>query len=103
MNINGRDVKFYYSVGAFCSYNDWAVLHPKVSSSTANIILAVAMNAAWHEAHPEDESKPLAEDEIRALPVSDYFLLMQEVQKQQKTDMAATVETVPAKGKKKTE
>lgn len=95
MVINDREVKFFYSVDAYCKYNDWMVLHAKSSQASANVVLAVLMSEAYAAKEGEGAPKPLTADEVKALPLRDYFALMQEVNAQQKADMEVSVETKP--------
>ena len=37
MIINDREVKFFYSIDAYCRYNDWVVAHQNASVSRAMI------------------------------------------------------------------
>lgn len=102
MIINGKDRKFAYTVGAWCDINDYVVANPDVSAATANIHKAVIMNKAFNEANGIDDD--LTVDELRKLPASIMFEVLDEIKKAEDEGSLRTVETEekkPANAEKK--
>lgn len=99
MIINGRDVKFFYSVGAHCEFDDFIIANPSVSTTTARIREAVILNRAYHEKHPEDKTAPLTEKEIRLLPNAILGQLVEAVAAQELADSEVTIEIEEPKSK----
>jgi macrodomain Ter protein organizer (MatP/YcbG family) len=99
MIINDREVKFFYSIDAYCRYNDWVVAHQNASVSRAMIEQAILMNQAYNRAHGIDETQDLTYAEIKDLPFSVFNQLTKEADDQKKADSEVTVETKEPKRK----
>lgn len=100
MIINGREVKFLYTIGAYCDLNDYVVAHQEVSAMTANIHKAVFMNAAYNEAHGVDPKETITVEELKALPAYEVVELMKEVNAAEEAGSKRTVEAEEKKPKK---
>lgn len=95
MLVNGKEVSFLYTVGAFCEINDYVLAHPDVSAATANLYKAVAMHKAYCEAHGE---KPwLTVNDLRALPLIEYAEIVKEMDAAEKEGSKRTVESTEKK------
>ena len=102
MIINGKERGFAYTVGAWCDINDYVVANPDVSAATANLHKAVIMNRAFNDANGIDDG--LTIEELRKLPASVMFELLDEIKKAETEGSARTVETEekkPENGEKK--
>lgn len=104
MQINGREVGLFYSVGAHCAYSEYLIKHPEDSVSSAIIQKALLMNKAWLEARKRegdtDLPKPLTRDELNMLPMAVLNQLADEVAAQEKADSEVTVEAETRKNAK---
>ncbi|MDO4749983.1 MAG: hypothetical protein Q4A39_03985 [Eubacteriales bacterium] len=69
MRINGREVGFAWTTGAYVDYNDWIVRNTSASVTRARIERAAIMNAEYNRIHKDEATKPLTVAEIRDLPV----------------------------------
>lgn len=99
MIIGDREVKFFYSVDAYCRYNDWVIAHQNASVSRAMIEQAIIMNQAYNRANGIDASEDLTYDEIKDLPFSVFSQLTKEADNQKKADSEISVETKEPKRK----
>lgn len=99
MILNGREVHFFYSIDAYCSYNDWVIAHQNAAVSRGVIERAIIMNKAYNRVHGIDESEDLTYDELKALPFAVYNELVKEVDEQIKKDSTITIETKEPKRK----
>lgn len=99
MDINGREVKFFYSIGARCDFEEFCAKRGSIPETIARIHEAVFLNKAYHEAHPEDKTAPLTVDEVKKLPNSEYEKLVETIARQELEDSELTVEAeeVPSK------
>lgn len=104
MEINGREVGLFYSVGAHCAYSEYIIKNPEESVSTAIIQKAMIMNKAWLEARKKagetDLPAPLTREELFSLPMYVLNELTEAITAQEKADSEVTVETEEPKGKK---
>ncbi len=93
MLINGREVGFLWTVGAFCEYSDWMVSlnGREVSMATGILHKAVAMNRAYMKANNIPEGL-LTISELEALPITVFKALNAEVEKAEKEGAKRTVE-----------
>lgn len=98
MKINGREVGFAWTAGAFVDYNDWIVRNASSSVVRAKIQRAVIMQAEFNRIH-KDSTKALTIDEIRDLPVYDLEDLFSETDRIVETDGKRQVETKEPKEK----
>lgn len=100
MQINGRDVNFLYTVGAYCDYSDWLVsLGTKGASAARGIIrLAVAMNKAYNEVN-DVQGDPVTVRELESLPAYVFEELREEVEKAEQEGKKRSVEEEETAGK----
>lgn len=96
MKVNGREINFAYTVGVWCDINDYVTANPDVSAATANVFKAVYMNKAYNEIH--GLSNPLTVEEIRALPASVMFEMLELMKAAEKKGTERTVEAEEKKG-----
>ena len=96
MVINGKEINFEYTIGAFCDFSDYCAANPEVSLIRANIYKAVAMNKAYCEIHG---GEAITIEEIMKMPQSDYMKLMEAVREAEKAGERRTVETRNTKKK----
>lgn len=94
MQINGRDIGFFYSVWAHCEYNDWIVKHPNSSYASAVLQKAMIMSKAYNDLHGIEE-EPLDVKEILNLPAYVFNELLAETDAAEKRDSERTVESAP--------
>lgn len=90
MTINGKEINFEYTIGAFCDFSDFCAANPEVSMVRANIYKAIAMNKAYCEIHG---GEAITIDEIMKMPQSDYMKLMEAVREAEKAGEKRSVET----------
>jgi len=98
MKINGREVGFLYTVGAFCDINDYVVANPDVSAATAELEKAVILNRAYNEAHGIAEGG-LTVAELRACPLHILADLREEMKKAEEEGLKRSVEAKEKKDK----
>lgn len=97
MKINGREVGFVWTVGAFCDYNDYVVAHEGVSVARANVEKAAAMSREYSRIHAGAE--PLTVEEINSLPVYEFVAILKETEAAEQAGSVRTVETEEKKQK----
>lgn len=90
MTINGREVNFLYTVGAWCDINDYVVENPDVSAATANVHKAVIMNREYNLANGLTDH--LTIEEIRSLPAVVMFEVLDEIKQAEERGSKRTVE-----------
>lgn len=95
MQINGREIGFFYSVWAHCEYNDWIVKNPNSSYASAIVQKAVIMSKAYNDLHGIKEP-PLDPKELRNFPKVFFDELVMETEAAEKRDSERTVESAPA-------
>lgn len=99
MIINGREVHFFYSVGARCDFEDYIILHSgKIGTTRAMVAKAIAMNKAYI-LKEESKEEPLKESEIMEMPEGKMKELVAEIDACEKRDSKRTVEAEEPKGK----
>ena len=98
MQINGKEINFYYSVWAHCEFCDYLVSHKEVSTARAIMQKAMTMNEAALKAGMGGDR--LTPDDFEILPGSAFLEIQNELTAQEKKDTARLVETKEAKGKK---
>ena len=84
MEINGREVGFAWTTGAYVDYNDWIVRNASASVVRARVQRAVIMNAEYNRINKDKDAKALTVSEIRDLPVyvtEELFALTDEIVK----------------------
>ena len=84
MEINGREVGFAWTTGAYVDYNDWIVRNANASVVRARVQRAVIMNAEYNRINKDKDAKALTVSEIRDLPVyvtEELFALTDEIVK----------------------
>lgn len=97
MEINGREVGFAWTVGAYCDYSDYVAAHEKVSVARANVRQALAMNKAYNELN-DIKTGALTEKELLKLPFSALTKIQKEMEKVMAEDSKTTVDIKNAKG-----
>lgn len=61
MKINGKEIGFLYTVGAFCDYADWCVSNPKASTMSAALVKIECMTRAYADANGTKDYLTVAE------------------------------------------
>lgn len=97
MKVNGKEIGFAYTIGAYCDINDYVVANPDVSAATANLHKAVFMNRAYNDMH--GSSDEITVEELRKLPIRDMEELLAEMKAAEQAGSARTVETEEKKQK----
>lgn len=95
MQINGREIGFFYSVWAHCEFNDWIVKNPNSSYASAIVQKAVIMSKAYNDLHGIKEP-PLSTKELLGLPKVVFDELQIETDLAEKRDSERTVESAPS-------
>ena len=98
MKINGKDIRFEYTIGAFCDYSDYCAAHPDVSMIRAEMYQALFMNRAYAELHPGAETVTL--EEMMHLPQADFAELAKEIKSAEAAGSKRSVESVEKKQEK---
>lgn len=98
MKINGKDIGFAYTVGAYCDINDYVVANPDVSLATANLHKAVIMNRAYNDMHGSSDS--ISIEELRQLPFGELDELLKEIKEAEEAGNKRLVEVEEKKQKK---
>ena len=99
MKINGKEINFEYTIGAFCDFSDYCAAHPEVSLARANAHKALYMNRAYAQAHEGAETVTI--DEIMNLPYSVYAELLATMKQAEEEGSKRSVETVEKKQEEK--
>lgn len=95
MKINGKDIHFEYTIGAFCDYSDYCAQNTEVSLARASMYKALYMNRAYAEMHEGADTVTI--EEIMRLPMDDYPVMLAEVKAAEDAGKKQTVETVEKK------
>jgi len=95
MKINGKDINFAYTIGAYCDFSDYCAGHPEVSLARASVYKALYCNRAYVQMHEGADTITL--EEVMALPQDKYNELMAEVKKAEDSGSKRSVETVEGK------
>lgn len=96
MTINGKEINFEYTIGAYCEFMDFCAEHPDVSLARASVVKAVAMNKAYVGLHGGDT---ITIDEIMLLPQTDFMALLDAIKAAEDTGAKRSVETKDVKKK----
>lgn len=108
MQINGKELKLFYSVGAKCDIDakmlaadapDLATYMAKYGGAAADVLYAEAMSRAYCEANG---GEPVTEAELKSIPFADLSLLDAEVAAALGIGQEITVEAEPEKKAKRT-
>lgn len=99
MKINGKEINFEYTIGAFCDFSDYCAANPNVSLARANAYKALYMNRAYAQAHEGAETITI--DEIMNLPFSEYNELIAAMKQVEEAGNRRSVETVEKKREEK--
>lgn len=99
MYLNGREVKFAYTAGAYLDYQEWLISKDKVSEALADVQLAIFMHRAYLKMEGIKDIKPLAVDELVNLKYWQLKELIDESQLAKKADSTQTVEVEEKNGK----
>lgn len=91
MKINGKDIKFEFTIGAKCDYIQYCSDNPDALQFSANLYKALYMNRAYAENHEGAETVTV--EELRRLKAYAYEELMAEVKAAEEADSRRTVET----------
>ena len=94
MVINGKEYGFFYSVWAYCEFNDWVVKNPKASLASAMIQRAVIMSKAYADVN--GGGPVLNAKEIMNLPKYVFDEIIAETDRAEKRDSERTVESAPS-------
>lgn len=97
MLLNGKEIKFYYSVWAHCELMDWIVEHKEASIPRGVMQKALIMNEAAIKAGMSSER--LSPEDFEDLPGSAFLEIKAEIDKQEQEDCKISVEA-KSKGKK---
>ena len=95
MKINGKEINFEYTIGAYCDFSDYCAQNPEVSLARANAYKALYMNRAYAQAHEGAEAITI--DEIMSLPQGEYAEMISAIKKAEEAGNTRTVETVEKK------
>lgn len=97
---DGRELHFFFSIGAMCDYSDFVLRNPNgdVSVGRAVVRKAVLMNQAYIDANQTGEA-PITEKEINALPAWAFEKLKEALDKQEEEDSVRTIEAKPKNAK----
>lgn len=98
MTINGREVGFAWTSGAYVDYNDWIVRNASSSVVRAKIQRAIIMHAEYNRIH-KDSTELMTVGEIRDLPVYELEDLFAETDRIVDTEGKRQVETEEPKEK----
>lgn len=98
MTINGREVGFAWTSGAYVDYNDWIVRNASSSVVRARIQRAIIMQAEYNRVH-NDSTELMTVGEIRDLPVYELEDLLAETDRIVKAEGERQVETKEPKEK----
>lgn len=98
MTINGREVGFAWTSGAYVDYNDWIVRNASSSVVRARIQRAIIMQAEYNRVH-NDSTELMTVGEIRDLPVYELEDLLAETDRIVETEGKRQVETKEPKEK----
>lgn len=99
MKINGKEVGFIYTIGAFCDYSDYVVKNPEVSTSTANLHKIEIMSREYAKLH--EEAEVITVDELRGLMIYELQDILEAVKKAEEEGTVRKVETEPGKKTKR--
>jgi hypothetical protein len=91
MLLNGKEIKFYYSVWAHCELMDWIVEHKEASIPRGVMQKALIMNEAAIKAGLGGER--LSPEDFEDLPGSAFVEIKAEIDRQEQEDCKISVET----------
>lgn len=91
MLLNGKEIKFFYSVWAHCEFMDWAVSNQSVSIPRGVMQKALIMNEAAIKAGLGGER--LTPEDFEDLPGSAFLEIKEEIDRQEQDDCKISVET----------
>lgn len=94
MKVNGKEVGFLWSIGAFCDYQDYVVNNPDVSLARASVLKTALMTKAYADANGGEY---LTVEELEGLPV---YVLGDVIDAVKAAEDAGTVRTVETEEKK---
>lgn len=95
MKINGKEINFALSIGAYCDFNDWCVANSEKSIARANVYKALCMNRAYAQAH--EGADTITEEELMNLPQYMYTALLDELKKAEDEGNRRSVQSVEKK------
>ena len=98
MIINGKNIKFFYSLWAKTESDNYILSHEKDAISKATLQLALTMNEAAIRAGVETER--LTSKDFEMMPARDFETLNAEIMAQIEKDSKTTITTEEIKGKK---
>ena len=91
MLLNGKEIKFFYSVWAHCELADWMVANPKLSTFRGLMQKALIMNEAAIKAGMGGER--LSPEDFEDLPGSAFVEIQEEINRQEQEDCKISIET----------
>lgn len=98
MLINGKEVKFYFSIWAKTEWDNYILANKEKAISFAMMQLAFIMNEAAIRAGMGGEK--LVPEDLEDLPARVYDQITEELKAQMDADSATTIETKEPAGKK---
>lgn len=98
MLINGKEVKFYFSIWAKTEWDNYILANKEKAISFAMMQLVFIMNEAAIRAGMGGEK--LVPEDLEDLPARVYDQIIEELKAQMEADSATTIETKEPEGKK---
>lgn len=98
MEINGREIRFFYSVGAKYEIDNLTEENLLMKAAKTAVITSRAYETAQKFKHPGHEGKPLTLEEVLALDEATFEALIDQMAASYTEGMQTTVE---AEGSKK--
>lgn len=96
MTINGKEINFEYTIGAYCDFMDYCAEHPDVSMARASVYKAIFMNKAYVSLHG---GETITVEEIMKLPHTEILMLIDAVKAAEAAGEKRSVETKDVKKK----
>lgn len=91
MLLNGKEIKFCFSIWAKCKLADWIVANPNLSTFTGVMQKALIMNEAAIKAGLGGER--LSPEDFEVLPGSAFTEIQEEIDRQEQEDCKISIET----------
>lgn len=91
MLLNGKEIKFFYSIWAHCEIGDWIIANQKASNFHGVMQKALIMNEAAIKAGMGGER--LTPEDFEDLPGSAFFEIKAEIDRQEQEDCKISIET----------
>ena len=91
MLLNGKEIKFFYSVWAHCELADWMLANQNLSTFRGIMQKALIMNEAAIKAGMGGER--LSPEDFEDLPGSAFVEIKAEIDRQEQEDCKISIET----------